>query len=54
MKSGLEKFPCRKIVISITEFVILGTFMKLGKVVSHMEELKKKIFLDHFSSSFLD
>ena len=33
VKSGLEKFilkspPCEKIVIFITEFVILGTFMK--------------------------
>ena len=33
VKSGLEKFifeipPCGKIVIFITEFVILGTFMK--------------------------
>jgi hypothetical protein len=28
----------------ITEFVILGTFMKQGKVVSRMEEFQKYFF----------
>ena len=31
--------PCGKIIIFITEFVILGTFMKYRKVVSRMEEI---------------
>ena len=36
--------PCRMIIIFITEFVILGTFMKLGKVVSRIEEFEKYFF----------
>ena len=36
--------PYRKMVIFITEFVILDTFMKLGKIVSRMEEFQKDFF----------
>ena len=31
-------------VVFITEFVILGTFMKWGKVVSRMKEFQKYFF----------
>jgi len=36
--------PCGKMVIFITEFVILGAFMKEAKVVSRMEEFQKFFF----------
>ena len=42
-KIYFEITPCGKMVIFITQFVILGTFIKKGK----------KLFLDHFSPSFL-
>ena len=49
VKSGLENSyfeipPWGKIVIFITEFVILATFMKQGKVVSSMEEFQNYFF----------
>ena len=44
VKSGLENIIWKSLVIFITEFVILGNFMKLGKVVSHMEEFQKYFF----------
>ena len=47
VKSGLEKIilkSLRKMVIFIADFVILGTFMKLGKVVFRMEEFQKYFF----------
>ena len=53
VKIFFEIPPCGNMVILITESVTLGTFMKLGKVVSRMEEFQKYFLLDHFSSSFL-
>ena len=44
--------PCGKIVIFITEFVILGTFMKQKIVVSCMEEFQKKISQTTFHHHF--
>ena len=46
VKSGLEKFILKSLqmVIFITEFVILGTFLKKGKAVSRMEEFQKYFF----------
>ena len=41
VKIYLEIPPCGKIVIFIDEFVILGTFMKYGKVVARIEEFRK-------------
>ena len=52
-KIYFEILPYQKMVIFITEFVILDTFMKSGKIVSRMEEFQKYFLLDHFSSSFL-
>jgi hypothetical protein len=43
-KIYLEIPPCGKIIIFITEFVILVTFMKSGKVVSRMKEFQKYVF----------
>ena len=40
VKSGVEKFFLK----SLHELVILGTFMKWGKVVSCMEEFQKYVF----------
>ena len=39
-------------VIYITEFVILGTFMKYGKVVSRMEEFQNRFFIPLFTIIF--
>jgi hypothetical protein len=39
-------------VIFITEFVILGTFMKYGKVVYRMEEFQKYFFYTTFHHHF--
>jgi len=56
VKSGLNSFfeipPYGKIVIFITEFVILGTFMKLRKVVCMEESQKYFFYIDHFSPPF--
>ena len=43
-KKYFEIPPCRKTIIFITEFVTFGTFMRLGKVVSRMEEFQKYFF----------
>ena len=45
--------PCGKIVIFITEFVILGTFFEVRESSLPYGGISKIFFLDHFSLSFL-
>ena len=52
VKNYFEIPPCAKMVIFITEFVILGAFMKEGKVVSRMEEFQKYFFKTTFQHHF--
>ena len=53
LKSGQEKFILKffhseRCFFFITEFLILDTFMKQGKILSCMKKFqKKKNFLDH-------
>ena len=52
-KNYFEIPPCGKMVIFITEFVILGPFMKHGKIVSRMEGFQNKFFRPLFTIIFL-